>query len=188
MTSAAATGFRQIVMGLLAAFHWRQLWPGSGMAWLATPVAATAFAQDARFETLAVAGGWFGRVTQIAADTLTQAGQLGSQGGELLMQSGQIHCGRTLQRRHKFLSHQSSPLQRLGLQLVQLLRPREVIRQVIQLKSQPAQRCFRLEQQQQLDQLTQQRLGPFSLQPRPRGLVGHKGAKGHGVTNLQRLK
>ena len=71
-------------MGLLAAFHWQQLWPGSGMAWLATLLAATAFARDARFEALAVAGGWFGRVTRIAADALPQAGQLGSQGGELL--------------------------------------------------------------------------------------------------------
>ena len=71
-------------MGLLAAFHWQQLWPGSGMAWLATLLAATAFARDARIEALAVSGGWFGRVTRIAADALPQAGQLGSQGGELL--------------------------------------------------------------------------------------------------------
>jgi hypothetical protein len=43
--TAAATGFRQMIMGLLAAFHWQQLWPGSWMAWLATPLAATAFAR-----------------------------------------------------------------------------------------------------------------------------------------------
>jgi hypothetical protein len=34
-----------MIMGLLAAFHWQQLWPGSWMAWLATPLAATAFAR-----------------------------------------------------------------------------------------------------------------------------------------------
>jgi hypothetical protein len=71
-------------MGLLAAFNGQLLWPGSGMAWLATPLAATAFSWNARFEALAVAGGWFGRVARIAADALPQAGQLGSQGGELL--------------------------------------------------------------------------------------------------------
>jgi hypothetical protein len=54
------------------------------MAWLATPLAATAFARDARFESLAVAGGWFGRVARVAADALPQAGQLCSQCGELL--------------------------------------------------------------------------------------------------------
>ena len=32
------------------------------MAWLATPLAATAFALQGRLESLAVAGGWFGRV------------------------------------------------------------------------------------------------------------------------------
>jgi len=82
--TAAAIGFRQMIMGLLAAFHWQQLWPGSGMAWLATPLAVTAFAWCARIEALAVAGGWFGRVTRTAADALPQAGQLGSQCGELL--------------------------------------------------------------------------------------------------------
>ena len=72
-----------MIMGILAAFHWQQLWPNSWMAWLATPLAATAFARDAHFAALAVAGGWFGRVTRIAANALPQAGQLGSQGGEL---------------------------------------------------------------------------------------------------------
>jgi hypothetical protein len=54
------------------------------MAWLATPLAATAFPFQGRIESLAVAGGWFGRVARIAADALSQAGQLGSQCGELL--------------------------------------------------------------------------------------------------------
>ena len=51
------------------------------MAWLATPLAATAFALQGRLESLAIAGGWFGRV---ATDAHPQAGQLGSQCGELL--------------------------------------------------------------------------------------------------------
>jgi hypothetical protein len=54
------------------------------MAWLATPLAATAFAFQRRLESLAVTGGWFGRVARVASDALPQAGQLGSQGGELL--------------------------------------------------------------------------------------------------------
>ncbi len=70
---------------LLAAFHWQQHWPGSGMAWLATPLAATVFSRNACFEALALAGGGLGRVARIAADVLPQAGQLGSQGGELSM-------------------------------------------------------------------------------------------------------
>ena len=74
---------RLLTLEHLAAFHWQQLWPNSWMAWLATPLAATAFARDAHFAALAVAGGWFGRVTRIAAGALPQAGQLGSQGGEL---------------------------------------------------------------------------------------------------------
>jgi len=41
--TAAATGFRQMIMGLLAAFHRQQLRPRTGMAWLATPLAANAF-------------------------------------------------------------------------------------------------------------------------------------------------
>jgi hypothetical protein len=54
------------------------------MAWLATPVAATAFAFQGRLESLAVTGGWFGRIARVAAHALPQAGQFGRQGGELL--------------------------------------------------------------------------------------------------------
>ena len=64
-----------MVMGALAVLHRQQLRPRVGMAWLATPLAATAFARNARFVALAVAGGWFERVARIAANALLQAGQ-----------------------------------------------------------------------------------------------------------------
>ncbi len=82
--AAAPTSVRHMVMGALAALHRQQLRPRAGMAWLATPLAATAFPFQGRLESLAVAGGWLGRVARIAADALSQAGQLGSQCGELL--------------------------------------------------------------------------------------------------------
>jgi hypothetical protein len=82
--AAAPTSDRQMVMGALAALHRQQPRPRAWMAWLATPLAANAFAFQGRLESLAVAGGWFGRVARVAADALPKAGQLGSQCGELL--------------------------------------------------------------------------------------------------------
>ena len=79
--AAAQTSVRHMVMVALAAFHRQQPRPRAGMAWLASPLAATAFALQGRLESLAVAGGWFGRV---AADAFPKVGQLGSQCGELL--------------------------------------------------------------------------------------------------------
>lgn len=79
--AAALTSVKHMVMDALAALHRQQPRPRAGMAWLASPYAATAFALQGRLESLAVARGWFGRV---AADAFPQAGQLSSQCGELL--------------------------------------------------------------------------------------------------------
>ena len=53
------------------------------MALLAAPFAATASAAFGRLKTLAVTGGWFGRVARRSADPLAQAGEFRRQGGEL---------------------------------------------------------------------------------------------------------
>jgi hypothetical protein len=59
--------------------------PAKSLDGLAAPPLATACAIQRRLESLAVTGGWFvRRVARVAADAHPQAGQLGSQDGELL--------------------------------------------------------------------------------------------------------
>jgi hypothetical protein len=53
------------------------------MAWLTAALAATALAPCRRLKPGPIAGGRFGGVARAAADLLPQAGQFGSQGGEL---------------------------------------------------------------------------------------------------------
>jgi hypothetical protein len=53
------------------------------MRWLTAALAATALALCRRLKPVPIAGGRFGGVAGAAADPLEQAGQFGSQGGEL---------------------------------------------------------------------------------------------------------
>ena len=53
------------------------------MTRLAAAFAATALATLRGLKARAITGGWFGGVARAAANPLPQAGQLGSQGGEL---------------------------------------------------------------------------------------------------------
>jgi hypothetical protein len=68
---------------LVNALKRQQLRPRSWMALLAAPLAATASAAFRRLKTLAVTGGWFGRVARRSADPLAQGGEFRRQGGEL---------------------------------------------------------------------------------------------------------
>jgi hypothetical protein len=81
--AAAAAGVRVVLHHLLNSLNRQQLWAGSWMARLATPLAATAFTPLWRFKTLAIARGRFRGVAGTAADPLAQAGQFGRRGGEL---------------------------------------------------------------------------------------------------------
>ena len=53
------------------------------MTWLTAALAATALAARRRLKPRPIAGGRFGGVARAAANPLEQAGQFGSQGGEL---------------------------------------------------------------------------------------------------------
>lgn len=81
--AAAAAGIRMVLHHFVNALHRQQHRASAGMARLAAPLAATAFATLGRLEPRPIAGGRFGRVAGAAADPLPQAGQFDSQGGEL---------------------------------------------------------------------------------------------------------
>ena len=81
--AAAAAGVRVVLHHILNSLNRQQLWAGSWMARLATPLAATAFTPLGRLEPRAIARWRFRGVAGTAADPLPQAGQFGSQGGEL---------------------------------------------------------------------------------------------------------
>jgi len=81
--AAAAAGIRMVLHHFVNALHRQQLRASAGMARLAAPLAATAFATLGRLKPRAIAGGRFGGIAGAAADPLPQVGQFGSQSGEL---------------------------------------------------------------------------------------------------------
>ena len=81
---AATAAFLWVVLHhLIQPLDRQQLRPGSGMARLATALAATALAPLRRLEPRAIAGGRIGGITGAAADPLPQSGQLTGQGAEV---------------------------------------------------------------------------------------------------------
>jgi hypothetical protein len=81
--AAAAAGIRMVLHHFVNALHRQQLRASAGMARLAAPLAATAFATLGRLKPRTIAGGRFGGIAGAAADPLPQVGQFGSQSGEL---------------------------------------------------------------------------------------------------------
>ena len=81
--SAAARGIRMVLHHFVNALHRQQLRANASMARLAAPLAVTAFATLGWLKSRAIAGGRFGGIARAAADPLPQAGQFGSQSGEL---------------------------------------------------------------------------------------------------------
>ena len=81
--AATAAGLRVVLHHLIHPLDRKQLRPGSWMARLSAPLAATAFASLGWLKPRTITGRWLGGVTGAAADPLPQAGQFGGQGGEL---------------------------------------------------------------------------------------------------------
>ena len=81
--AAAAAGIGVMVHHLIHPLDRQQLRPRSRMTRLTAALAATALAPCRRLKPGPIAGGRFGGVARAAADPLPQAGQFGSQGGEL---------------------------------------------------------------------------------------------------------
>jgi len=81
--SGELQGILVVLHHIVNARHRQQLWASAGMARLAAPLAATAFATLGRLKPRPIAGGRFGGIAGAAADPLPQVGQFGSQSGEL---------------------------------------------------------------------------------------------------------
>jgi hypothetical protein len=80
---ATAASIRVVLDHLIHPLDRQQLRPGSWMARLSAPLAATTFASLGWLEPRPITGGWLGRVARAAPDSLPQAGHFGGQGGEL---------------------------------------------------------------------------------------------------------